>query len=82
MEILQGLLSGIERLDTINAAVRRCRDRTDAREAVVALGYTAHQAEHILNVPVSRQTQEALDGLRLERSLGLTRFAGQPDYAA
>lgn len=67
MEILQGLLSGIAQLDTINAAVRRCRNRTDAREAVVALGYTAHQAEHILDVPVSRQTREALDGLRLER---------------
>ncbi len=40
MEILQGLLDGIAELDIINAAVRRSRDWTEAREAIVALGYT------------------------------------------
>jgi hypothetical protein len=67
-EILDGLLNGIAQLDTINTVVRRSRDRTEARDAIVALGYKEHQAEHILDTPVGRQTKQALEDLRAEKS--------------
>lgn len=67
-EIVDGLLKAIAQLDKINTVVRECRDRPEAREAVIALGYTAIQAEHILEASVSNQTKEAIEQLRAEKA--------------
>jgi hypothetical protein len=63
-EIVDGLLDAMGRLDEINALVRGCRGRTEARTAITGVGYTPIQAEFILDTPVGRQTKDALEQLQ------------------
>jgi DNA gyrase/topoisomerase IV subunit A len=58
VEILEGLVRATDEMDKVNATVSRCKDRADARDALMTMGYTEVQANHVLDLTVSRLTQE------------------------
>ncbi len=70
--IVEGLLKAIDMIDAIIAAIRASEDKAAARTALMGEGFefSEEQAEHILDMPLSRLTrlgraglQEELDGL-------------------
>ena len=59
LEILEGVVSGLEQIDTINAIVDQCEDRVEAVRAVADLGYNQLQANAILEHHCGRRTVKA-----------------------
>lgn len=57
--MLEGLVSALEQIDTINAMVDECDDRAEAVEALARLGYDGVQASAILDLTVGRRTATA-----------------------
>ncbi len=75
--IVEGLLRAIDMIDAIIAAIRASADKPEARTALMAapFSFSEEQAEHILDMPLSRLTRlgrsqltEELDELR--RTIG------------
>jgi len=66
---LEGLLAAFDQMETVNAVVRSSPNKAAALRALQSspLSLTAQQAETILDMPVSWQTQEHGTALRNER---------------
>jgi DNA gyrase/topoisomerase IV subunit A len=72
LEIFEGLIRGLDLMDEVNRVVRASANRPDAVERVIALGFSEVQAQHVLDMPVGRQTEEARSAL-LEHAKRLSR---------
>jgi DNA gyrase subunit A len=59
LEILAGLLRAVDEMDHIHAVVSRCKSRAEAHDALGDLGYSDVQSDHVLDLTVSRLTQDA-----------------------
>jgi DNA gyrase/topoisomerase IV subunit A len=69
LDVLDGVLDALGRMDEINAVVRGCADRVTATETLMAgpFRYPEFVAHHILDLMVGRQTVEGVEVLRQER---------------
>src|ERR1700722_10779647 len=69
LDILSGLLDAINRLDEINAAVRRSTDRIEARRELQSepFGYSDAVINHILDLTVGKQTADGVAELKRDR---------------
>jgi DNA gyrase/topoisomerase IV subunit A len=67
--VLDSVLDALNRLDQISAAIRRCTNRSDARNVLQAepFGYSDAVVEHVLDLNVGRQTAAGIAALKLER---------------
>ena len=82
LHVLRGLLDAASRLDDVNHTIQLAGDKNTA---VVCLqqepfGYSRSQAEALLDMPMSWQTDDAADRLRQERDLLATRRARLRDH--
>jgi DNA gyrase subunit A len=67
LHIIEGILSALDRIGDVNAAVAGSPTREDARTALVErLGVSDVQANHILDMTVARQTAGARADLLAE----------------
>ena len=76
LQILDGILDALARMDEIDIAVRRSQNRQEARKALLAepFRYSESVATHILDLSVSRQTIAGIEELKRERSEAAARL--------
>ncbi len=76
LQILDGVLNALARMDEINLAVRKSKNRQEARKALLAepFRYSETVATHILDLSVSRQTIAGIEELKRERSEAAARL--------
>jgi hypothetical protein len=62
-------LDALNRLDEINAAVRRCTDRIEDRRELQSepFGYSDAVGNHVLDLTVGKQTADGVAELKRER---------------
>jgi DNA gyrase/topoisomerase IV subunit A len=67
LHVIDGILDTIERIDAVNAAVRACKDRSEAIRALHAppWGFTEVAANHVLDPTVGDHTHNRRAPLRL-----------------
>jgi DNA gyrase subunit A len=77
LDILDGILDALVRMDEINRVVRGSLNRIEARHILLAepFGYSEMVAEHILDLNVGRQTATGIEELRHERKQAADRLA-------
>ncbi|MCU1459785.1 MAG: gyrA [Actinomycetia bacterium] len=76
--IVEGLLKALDLIDEIIAAIRASADKGAARDALMAapFEFSEVQAEHILDMQLSRLTRLGRSGLEEEMTALLERIAG------
>ncbi|MCU1458357.1 MAG: gyrA [Actinomycetia bacterium] len=76
--IVEGLLKALDLIDEIIAAIRASADKGAAREALMAVPFefSEVQAEHILDMQLSRLTRLGRSGLEEEMTALMERIAG------
>jgi hypothetical protein len=71
IEVLEGVISALDRIAEINGLVANCQNRAEARHALTRLGFSERQVNHVLDLTVARGTAEArrqlVDELRSAR---------------
>ncbi|MCC6624457.1 MAG: DNA topoisomerase 4 subunit A [Deltaproteobacteria bacterium] len=63
---VEGLIRAVDILDEVIATIRRSRDKAHARDNLVLMGFTAEQAEAILELKLHRLTSLELTELQAE----------------
>jgi len=56
--VLEGVVAALDHFDEVGTVVSQCQDRSQARAAIVGLGYNELQADSILDLSLSRRTAE------------------------
>jgi hypothetical protein len=81
LHILEGLSDALGRMDQINGVLRNSSDRPAARSALMAdpFNYSEVVATHVLDMTVSRQTNQGVEELRQE-ILKARAFLGDSDW--
>jgi DNA gyrase/topoisomerase IV subunit A len=69
VQLIEGLLDALGRIDDVNHVVRACPNRASAEEALHSppFDYSPVVANHVLDLTVTRQTTEAIKDLQRER---------------
>jgi DNA gyrase subunit A len=84
LQVLNGLLDALSRLDQINQLIQFSQDRNSALVALQQepFGYSNQEAEAILDMPMSWQTGEQADHMREERDHLAERRASLRQHVA
>jgi DNA gyrase/topoisomerase IV subunit A len=77
IQILDGILDALDRMDEVNRAVRGSLNRIEARESLLAepFCYSEVVATRILDLNVARQTVAGIEELCRERNQAADRLA-------
>jgi len=69
LDVIDGVLDALGRIDEINAVVRECADRVTAQKKLMTqpFGYPEFVTHHILDLTVGRQTVQGVEALRQEQ---------------
>jgi len=84
LQVLNGLLDALSRLDQVNQVIQFSRDRNSALVELQQepFGYSSQGAEAVLDMPMSWQTGEQADQIRQERDRLSARRASLREHVA